>query len=550
MGNLEHVRYLVDVWRCPINEADAHDATPLYLAALTGHTEICQWLLERGAKCNHADDAARIFYVALTPSLRRMLQEWSLSAAARDPYLDSLKLNFSSATTSTTGTTTYPDCAVRCVVRKQDALLQHVDDDDKVYSIFLHSIMVRFRCPWLARRIQTTCPNEEEKSDLPPHSIDLNAETVEQAEIVLLLLEYLYTGCLELHSNGDLETAFLAMTMAASWELESLHKELKESIDDHLLKSERQKKSTRTTSIRFRCEISIIAELRNDMKRLANAVSTPHCEITSLEALTEQVQGSDVTLHIGSSCNSRRHHPGRSSSSSWSVHRFRLCTQSDYFAGALRGEFREAGTSTLDLSAWVEDEEENGAAALQCIIQWIYADCFLEPTTLSIEVAVEILNWSTALLVNPRLSAYVATSVLIPAVSVDSVFFLLNLARTTTATTLGGCGGGGFERLEDACCHCIARDILGSSSDTEEDNKNNNEWTNSFAPALRTLLATEALEIVQAGDVAVADVPLAADIRRAIFRLYNNKNDRKAVRRRDLKLAQLSELVQQAIKAV
>jgi ankyrin repeat protein len=54
-GNLEHVKFLVDNYRYPVNEADAHDATPLYLAALTGHTEICQFLLERGATCDNSD---------------------------------------------------------------------------------------------------------------------------------------------------------------------------------------------------------------------------------------------------------------------------------------------------------------------------------------------------------------------------------------------------------------------------------------------------------------------------------------------------------------
>ena len=96
VGNLEQVEDLVRTAKYPLDEQDSHDATPLYLAALTGRSEICKFLLESGAKCDpdSGGDAARVFYVALTPQLRKLLREWSLSAASRDPFLEMLRKTY------------------------------------------------------------------------------------------------------------------------------------------------------------------------------------------------------------------------------------------------------------------------------------------------------------------------------------------------------------------------------------------------------------------------------------------------------------------------
>jgi Ankyrin repeats (3 copies)/BTB/POZ domain len=473
-GNLEHVKFLVDNYRYPVNEADAHDATPLYLAALTGHTEICQFLLERGATCDNSD-AARIFYVALTPTLRRMLREWSLTAASRDPYLESLRQNFHTASVDDASA----DC-VACLWLTDPAAHPAVKRE---HHVPLHSIMIRSRCPWLAQHVVETGPDD----DLGVSFVLALPETAhDDGDIVYLMLEYLYTGRLELR---DFDKALIALNISAAWELTSLSKSLEHLIDRHVLES--QKKASKSS--RFRCEIADIVGLRRDMRRLAELVSTLHCDVRS-----RVVAGSDVTLQ----CQDR----------TWSVHRFRLTTQSDYFACALQGNFREAATSTVDLSHWVESPD-----ALQLIIEWMYADCFLKPVT-TLELGTQVLQLGVALLINPRLSAYVANTVLLPAVSVETVFFILDLARSH----------GSLDRLEERCCHVIAKSVIGNS-DLE------------MVPQLRNLLAAEASEIVQGGDVQVADVPLAADIRRAIVRL-DEDHDLKTE-----KMAQLQELVQQAV---
>jgi Ankyrin repeats (3 copies)/BTB/POZ domain len=472
-GNLEHVRCLVDYYRYPVNEADAHDATPLYLAALTGHTEICQFLLERGATCDNSD-AARIFYVALTPTLRRMLREWSLTAASRDPYLESLLQNFHSASVDDASA----DCAA-CLWLADPA--QPAVNRERI--IPLHSIMIRSRCPWLARHLVETSPGD----DLGVSFVLALPENVhDDGDVVYLVLKYLYTGRLELR---DFDKALIALNISAAWELTSLSASLEQLIDRHVLESPKKASKSRL----FRCEIGDIVGLQRDMRKLAELVSTPLTEIP------DRVAGSDVTLQ----CQDR----------TWSVHRFRLTTQSDYFACALQGNFREAATSTVDLSHLVESP-----SAVQLLIEWMYADCFLKPTVTTLELGTQVLQLGVALLINPRLSVYVANTVLWPAVSVETVFFILDLARSH----------GSLDRLEERCCHVIAKSVLGNS-DVE------------MVSLLRALLTAEASEIVQGGDVQVADVPLAADIRRAIVRL-EEEHDLKTE-----KMAQLQELVQQAV---
>lgn len=448
VGNLSHVRYLVDVWHCAVNEQDAHDATPLYLAALTGHNEICRFLLESGAVCDpdSGGDAARVFYVALTPKLRRMLREWSLSAATRDPFLDSLRRSFNDP-------------------KHADCVWSPTNNSMGKPPVYIHRIMLHARCPRLGDLVSME-PHSNGADQLSRLVLDNENENdndndPEHYEIMVQLLEYLYTGAFDARNE---ETAVRARALAASLDLETLYERLNTALTRHSDKNDSNNKNNneneKQAQGRFRCEFSDLKAVRRDMTRVARLVSTPHTEIESLTALGKLVEWSDVTVQC-LDCT-------------WSLNCFRVCGQSEYFDRALSGSFREAKDSFLNLSHLAPSSD-----AFKFVIQWMYSDSFLDVP--SLETAVEVLELGFAILC-PRLSTHVANIVLVPEVDPECVFEMLDLARMY-----------GFERLEDQCVQ-----IIGSYLQ---------ELAN--RPELRAVLAEEAAEIVQSGDIQTMDVPIA-----------------------------------------
>lgn len=420
VGNLEQVQYLVEVLKCAVNEVDSHDATPLYLAALTGNEKICRYLLEHGAVCDE-DDAARVFYVALTPQLRTMLREWSLSKAQRDPFVDQLLKTFQDAI--------YADCLL-CLDRNR--------------SIYMHTLVLHARCPALLGWPSSSCDRDNKSL----RELELPEEL--RCDCLPSLLEFLYSGRLDVRGADRAERlGAMASRIGLGSITETLEKELE--------KWDRSKP--------FRCDIVDTEGLGQDMRQIARVVSTPHNEFESLDQLKQLLDSTDVTV--------------RCHEETWSLNRFRLCPVSDYLDCALNGSFREATEGSLDVSQLVSPE------AWKFVVQWMYGDCFLEEA--SVELCVQVLEFSFAILA-PRLAQYVANA-LAGLVGTDNVWALLELARIH-----------GLEALENSCVSVVARNVKLLAE----------------CPELQAVLAEEAAGIVQAGDISVVDVPLAAEIRRVI----------------------------------
>jgi ankyrin repeat/BTB/POZ domain-containing protein 1 len=390
------VKYLVTVAKVPLDEQDSHDATPLYLAALTGQKEICKFLLESGAKCDpdSGGDAARVFYVALTPELRKLLQEWSLSAASRDPYLDMLRKTFQDATHADT----------ICIMDEN--------------TIYLHQVILRARCPRLANRVV--------RFGADGSMGELKVPSKHESPAMMQLLEYLYTGVL---STRDVETTLEARELAKEYNLQTLFQHIDACLNAHFstvghsdkddLRGENKKK--------FRCDVSDLSLLRLNMAELARLVSTPRHKDTDIAELNELSGWSDVMI--------------RCEEHSWSLHAAILCNQSEYFKCALEGGFREAKESLIDLSHLVPCPE-----TLTLAIQWLYANAFLT-TEPNLEVAVRLLNFGSAILC-PRLIAYVSNTVLQPSVDTQNVLELLELSRILS-----------LDRLEARCVEVVVRDL-------------------------------------------------------------------------------------------
>ena len=450
IGNLEQVEYLVSVAKYPMDEQDAHDATPLYLAALTGRSKICKYLLQSGAKCdpNSGGDAARVFYVALTPQLRKLLREWSLSAASRDPFLDMLRKTYNDRTHADTV-----------------AIL----NDGK--SIYLHRLLLKARCPRLASLIDVDVASNSNDEHDGLNVLRLPEE--HRVPVMADLLFYFYTGEIE---TRDVETALMAQQLAKEYELHTLHQRLESSLGRYLKGNNNDESKSRDDGglyreIKgFRCDMSDLSLLRQDMAQLAALVSTPHNDVEHVDILSHLVEESDTTVQ----CEDR----------TWSLHAFMLCGQSEYFKCALEGGFREAQESFVDLTHLLPCSE-----AFQLGVQWLYSDRFiLDDDEVPLEVAAWLLELGSAILC-PRLMAQTTNVLLIPGVDQDNVFDMLELSKMH-----------GLEKLEDRCVQVIAYNLRSLAT----------------RPELRDVIIEEASQIIQGGDIRVADVPIAAEMKTAI----------------------------------
>ena len=521
-----------------INEADDHNATPLYHAALIGNTEICCFLLQRGAICTE-NDSARVFYVALTPSLRSILREWSLSAASVDPYLQSWQQNFtamnqnsltsdgthsiSDSNAETEGNSEQADCMIHIWNTNENGE-QH--PKTKFRSLAVHRIMLKARCPYLFDRL-------EEKLDgvtVKWHVVHLNGCDRTSCDVLSRFIEYLYTGKIEVMT---LEMAFYTLQFAKEWNVHAeLCAQIQSKIDDFLLLLGQHKQKIdldhrhgthivinntkksswcRTTNpvvlaslgvgdnnimaesesnidelnVEFiKCTITDTDRLRSDMKQLAQLVAAPSLD----EPLNQWTNfANDTCSDLTIRCHSVKYY----------VHQFRLIQHSEYFLCALKGNFLEATTSTIDLSSMIPINAEE---VLSLIIQWMYADCFLSPGDVTISAAMELLHVCSALLCSPRLFSYVLNTIITPNLSVETVFDMLHFSRAYP---------GSVDRLESKCCEVIAKNL--------EEILSNNET----AEEIRYMITVEFSATRQGGDIRTSDIPLVAEIRRAINRLVN-----------------------------
>ena len=552
-GNMKQVTYMIDKLGFDydkINEADDHNATPLYHAALIGNTEICRFLLQRGAICTE-NDSARVFYVALTPSLRSMLREWSLSAASVDPYLQSLQQNFtvinSSGINSSTVIQDVNHFATDSIsdlepaIGSADCIIHiwntHESSEHRLKAIYrsvaAHRIMVKYRCPFLFAKLE-----EIRNGDMKIHVLHLNGYSTAHCDAIVRFIEYLYIGKIEVMT---LEMAFLLVQMANDWNVQcALCTKTQSKIDEYMLQIEQLKEkknefgnhintvvvnstkqsswsrttnpivlaslvvddstdSTTTESLHnsndhdyafIKCTISDIDRLRSDMKQLAQLVSTPvrsapPNKASPLTIPTTRLVNSCSDLTI--LCHAEIYH----------VHRFRFVQHSEYFSCALKGNFIESTTSTIDLSSMIP---KNITITLPLIVQWMYADCFLHPSDVTIDVGIELLHICSALLCSPRLLSYVVNTIIVPNLSVDTVFKMLIFSRSFP---------GSIDRLETKCCEVIA-------SNFEEIISND-----TTAGEIQYIIVSEITATRQGGDKSTTDIPLVAEIRRAINRLVN-----------------------------
>ncbi|XP_055269395.1 ankyrin repeat and BTB/POZ domain-containing protein 1 isoform X2 [Moschus berezovskii] len=89
-GDVGRVRYLVEQRDVEVNVRDKWDSTPLYYACLCGHEELVLYLLANGARCEaNTFDGERCLYGAQSDAIRRALRDYRQVTASfrrRDLY--------------------------------------------------------------------------------------------------------------------------------------------------------------------------------------------------------------------------------------------------------------------------------------------------------------------------------------------------------------------------------------------------------------------------------------------------------------------------------
>jgi hypothetical protein len=258
------------------------------------------------------------------------------------------------------------------------------------------------------------------------------------------------------------------MDMASSYGLDVLYDRLQVATDRHFLKDIT---TTAYSSGQFHVHVCEVESLKANLRQLGRLVISAPQQPKEL--------WSDATLTCAGF--------------SWNVHQLFVCRDCEFLARAFSGNFKEANEARLDLTEFCSPQ------VLQFALEWCYTDTFCWNTPTWHE-ALEIIEFGYAVLCT-RLSNHAVNACLIPAINKDNVLEMTFLAKLHN-----------LERLEKKCIEVIAGHDLKTLAHQAE-----------FVDMLQLELA----DIVQGGDVRVADVPIAADIRRAIRNQSQNDDEEK-----------------------
>ncbi|XP_064632554.1 ankyrin repeat and BTB/POZ domain-containing protein 1-like [Lineus longissimus] len=197
-GDLARVQNLVEQKEVDLNVRDQWDSTPLYYACLCGHEELVKYLLEKGAKCEpNTFDGERCIYGALTDKIRNTLK------------------NFKVLPTNTKQRGLYQE-----FLRK---LLERGNHEDITFIVHgyiftAHRCILHVRSAYFADMLQNKWNGKDE--------IHLTHKLV-QPEAFKLILQYLYTGRMEVHLDHVEDCIRLARQCQLMNLLEMLEKEMR-----------------------------------------------------------------------------------------------------------------------------------------------------------------------------------------------------------------------------------------------------------------------------------------------------------------------------------
>ncbi|KAK9820046.1 hypothetical protein WJX72_005458 [[Myrmecia] bisecta] len=371
-GDLETVRYLVEVQAVSLQQHDAWNAPPLYYASLCGHEHLVRFLLSRGAKCEEKTyDGERCLYAALNDKIWRILIDEGFkrqAARGHDQYLEFLERCFDNPAS-------FPD-------------IEFTVQDTRVQA---HRFLLAARSPYFGKLIARRWRNHR--------SVALFPDRVEP-ECLYALLRWFYTMRLEVPAD----------------ELQSCIR-LCKALKLHDLEEQLTEKAFSAAAIGDEYGSVVVEPMREDAKaQLQDAMEVAVAACCQRQADSEGTSSSgdyDLVLELGS----RRYR----------CHRAFLCARSDYFGTMLNSSFRE-GVVDSEGSIQHVSMDDMDPQVLVSALRWVYTDrldadlpgeLLLQVMRFADRMIMEGLKNKCAVLLHPHIEQSTALPLLAEALQMD-----------------------------------------------------------------------------------------------------------------------------------
>ncbi|DBA91958.1 TPA: Ankyrin repeat and BTB/POZ domain-containing protein 1 [Trebouxia sp. C0005] len=398
-GDIETVRYLVEVQAEALQQHDEWDATPLYYASYAGNKELVKYLLSAGARCEEKTfDGERCLYAALNDDVRHtLLDEGFKRAGARghDLFLDFVGKAFNVPEA-------YPDLTVSF-------------EEETVYA---HKFLLAVRAPAIGSLFGDGWKQQQTHHTVASSSNPLALQA---------LLRWFYTcrldvafdavsACLELCQQVQLtelvEEANLALHSEAGNTLQHLPFRGSSLVVEPFREVAKQQ-------LQDCLENVVIAACSGLVERSTSRAS----------ANAHQDLFFDLRLVLGSrSCL---------------CHRSFMSRRSDYFSTMLGSNFQEGSTASGDiLEIQVADVQPE---VLYAALRWVYTDRV--NADMPAEQLLQVMQYADRALMEGLKGR--CAMLLHPHVTQDSALLLLQQALALDS-----------DRLADTCVRCIAQHLL------------------------------------------------------------------------------------------
>ncbi|KAL3148881.1 Ankyrin repeat and BTB/POZ domain-containing protein 1 [Trebouxia sp. C0010 RCD-2024] len=398
-GDIETVRYLVEVQAETLQQHDDWDATPLYYAARAGNKELVKYLLSVGARCEEKTfDGERCLYAALNDDVRRLLlDEGFKRAGARghDLFLDFLGKAFNVPEA-------YPDLIVSF-------------DEETVYA---HKFLLVVRAPAVGRVFGDSWKHQVTHFQAPSSSSEA---------VLQYLLPWFYTCRLDV----PFDAVPAAVELCQRAQLSHLVAEADSTLNSEAGKI-MQHLPFRGSSLVVEPPREVAKQqLQDCLQHVVNAGCSNLLQSCGDQAAADSQTDYffDLKLVLGQT--------------SCLCHRSFMSRRSDYFSTMLGSSFQEGLSAPRDmLEIQVTDVEP---PVLYAALHWVYTDRvdadmpaqqLLQVMQYADRALMEGLKGRCAMLLHPHVTQDSALPLLQQALAMDS------------------------DRLTETCVRCIAQHLL------------------------------------------------------------------------------------------
>ncbi|CAN7948390.1 unnamed protein product, partial [Ixodes pacificus] len=317
-------RHLVEEREIELNIRDRWDGTPLYYACLCGHKEVVEYLLDNGARCvANTFDGERCLYASLNVGIRNLLRDHKV------------------VTSNTMRRDGYDQFLQRCLDDRQ-----HCDITFRVggEEVRAHRCILAARSEFFRDSFRTKWRG---------HNVVPVTHHLVDASVFRIMLQYLYTGRLEMQARQSDSLVELAKRCRLTSLVEQLH---------ILLASSSSRRKAWNEFKTLLLEPSQYAqEVQRDLSRLAEqTLPTGDCDVSADERLTGDAGYADVCFNVHG-CY-------------FFCHKVLFCNRSDYFRALIEDPFTEALSTGTCRDVPVISLNHVTPDVFKCVVQHVYGN--------------------------------------------------------------------------------------------------------------------------------------------------------------------------------